>query len=186
VARAALLPSVRLTGSGGLSASDLLSLNSPTRSLALTGTLTQTIFDGGRLRSQVNISEAQRRQLLESYRASILIALKEVEDALGNAERYRRQELAQAAIRDEAQRSLQLSELRLREGADELSTVLEAQRTLYAAQDQLAQLRSARLRSAVDIVKATGGGWQRADSAINNSPINNPTGNAAATPQQAP
>lgn len=186
VARAALLPSVQLTGSGGLSASDLLSLNSPTRSLALTGTLTQTIFDGGRLRSQVNISEAQRRQLLESYRASILIALKEVEDALGNAERYRRQELAQAAIRDEAQRSLQLSELRLREGADELSTVLEAQRTLYAAQDQLAQLRSARLRSAVDIVKATGGGWQRADSAINNSPINNPTGNAAATPQQAP
>ncbi|MFT3930899.1 MAG: efflux transporter outer membrane subunit [Spongiibacteraceae bacterium] len=160
-ARAALLPSVKLSGSGGLSTSELFSMGDPVRSLGLTGSLAQSIFDGGRLRSQVAISESQRRQLLESYRAAILTALKEVEDALSNAERYRQQEIAQMAIRDESARSLHLAELRLREGADDLSTVLEAQRTLYSAEDQLAQLRQSRLSSAVDIVKAVGGGWQR-------------------------
>lgn len=166
-ARAALLPSVRLSGSAGLASSDLFSLSSPTRSLGLTGALAQSIFDGGRLRSQVAIGESQRRQLLESYRAAILAALKEVEDALSNADRYRQQELTQLSIRDQAQRSLQLSELRLREGADDLSSVLEAQRTLFSAEDQLAQLRQSRLNSAVDIVKAVGGGWRRdADTAV--------------------
>lgn len=181
-ARAALLPSVRLSGSGGLSTAELFALSDPTRSLGLTGSLAQTIFDGGRLRSQVTISESQRRQLLESYRASILIALKEVEDALSNAERYRHQEIAQIAIRDESARSLRLAELRLREGADEMSTVLEAQRTLYSAEDQLAQLRQSRLSSAVDIVKAAGGGWQR--SSANSTSENN--ANTANAPQQAP
>lgn len=159
-ARAALLPSVQLAGSGGLSTADLIGLSSPTRTASLTGSLAQTIFDGGRLRSQVASSESQRLQLLESYRAAILTALKEVEDALTNANRYREQEIAQTAVRDESRRSLRLAELRLREGAAEMSAVLEAQRTLYSSEDQLAQLRQSRLNSAIDIVKAAGGGWQ--------------------------
>lgn len=163
-ARAALLPSLQLSASGGLSSDNLLDLASPTRALGITGSLAQTIFDGGRLSSQVDSSESQRRQLLESYRGSILTALKEVEDALSNAERYRRQEEAQTAVRDESRRSLALAELRLREGAAEMSTVLEAQRTLYSSEDQLAQLRQSRLSTAVDIIKAAGGGWQRADT----------------------
>ncbi|MDB6060489.1 MAG: hypothetical protein JWM78_592 [Verrucomicrobiaceae bacterium] len=173
-ARAALLPSLQLSGSGGLSTSDLFSLSAATRSLSLGTSVAQTIFDGGRLRSQVDTSESQRRELLENYRASILNALKEVEDALSNAQRYRDQETAQAAIRDESQRSLRLAELRLREGADELSTVLEAQRTLYSAQDQLVQLRLSRLSTGVDIVKAAGGGWQRADAGANTEVVGPP------------
>jgi len=161
-ARAALFPSLQLSASGGLASDALLSLASPTRSLGLTASLAQTVFDGGRLRSQVAASEAQRIQLLETYRKAILTALKEVEDALSNVARYRGQEEAQSAIRDEAQRSLKLAELRYREGASDVAAVLDAQRTLYAAQDQLAQLRLARLTGAVDMIKALGGAPEQA------------------------
>lgn len=158
-ARAALLPSVQLTGSGGLASAALLSLADPTRSTALAAALAQTLFDGGRLRAQVETARSRQRELVETYRQSVLAALKEVEDALGNAARARTQEATQRAIRDEAERSLRLSELRYREGADDLAAVLDAQRTLFQAQDQLAQLRLARLTAATDLYKALGGGW---------------------------
>lgn len=156
-ARAALLPSLQLSGSAGLTSSSLFSLSDATRSLSLSASIFQAIFDGGRLRAQVDSSDAQRRQLLENYRKTILAALREVEDALSNVVRYRDQEAAQLAIRAEARRSLSLAELRYREGADDLSSVLDAQRTLYAAQDQLAQLRLSRLGGAVDMIKVLGG-----------------------------
>ena len=57
-------------------------------------------------------------------------------------------------------RDLSLAQLRYREGADSLLAVLDAQRTLFAAQDQMAQLRLARLTAAVNLYKALGGGWQ--------------------------
>lgn len=160
-ARASLLPSVQLSGSAGLASSALLSLANPTFSLGLTASVAQTLFDGGRLRNQVLISESQRRVLVESYRQAIHVALKEVEDSLSNIARNRGQEASQLAIRDEAQRALRLAELRYREGVDDLLSTLDAQRTLFSAQDQLAQQRLARLTSAVDLYKALGGGWVR-------------------------
>jgi len=158
-ARAALLPTVQLTGSGGLASAALLSLADPTRSASIAAALAQTLFDGGRLRAQVETARSRQRELVETYRQTVLTALKEVEDALGNVARAREQEAAQRAIRDEATRSLRLSELRYREGADDLAAVLDAQRTLFQAQDQLAQLRLARLSAATDLYKALGGGW---------------------------
>lgn len=160
-ARAALLPSIELSGSTGLASSALLSLANPSFSVGLTASVAQTLFDGGRLRNQVLLSESQRRVLVESYRASIHSALKEVEDSLSNIARNRSQEQSQLAIRDEAQRSLRLAELRYREGVEDLLSTLDAQRTLFSAQDSLAQQRLARLTSAVDLYKALGGGWVR-------------------------
>lgn len=159
VARAALLPSMSLSASAGLASASLLSFANPATTIGLTASLAQTLFDGGRLRNQVALSESARRQLVENYRAAIYTALKEVEDALGNAVRNRGQEQAQLAIRDEAQRTLRLAELRYREGADDITTVLDAQRTLFSSLDQLAQLRLARLTAALDLYKALGGGW---------------------------
>jgi NodT family efflux transporter outer membrane factor (OMF) lipoprotein len=158
-ARAALLPNFSLSASAGIASASLLSLANPVTSVGLSASLVQTLFDGGRLRNQVALNESARRQLVESYRAAIYTALKEVEDALGNAVRHRGQEQAQLAIRDEAQRSLRLAELRYREGADDLTSVLDAQRTLFSSLDQLAQLRLARLTAALDLYKALGGGW---------------------------
>jgi multidrug efflux system outer membrane protein len=160
VARASLLPSLSLSGSTGLASTALLSLANPAYSMGLTGSLAQTLFDGGRLRNQVSLTESQRRALLETYRNAVLGSLKEVEDALSNIDRNRNSEIAQLEIRDEAARTLRLSELRYRQGADDITTVLDAQRTLFSAQDTLVQLRLARLTSALDLFKALGGGWQ--------------------------
>jgi NodT family efflux transporter outer membrane factor (OMF) lipoprotein len=158
-ARAELLPRVGLTASGGLASEVLLSLADPVRSTAIAASLAQTLFDGGRLRSQVAFSRSRQRELVEIYRAAVLTALKEVEDALANTRRDANQEAAQTQILVEAQRSLRLAELRYREGAEDLLSVLDAQRTLFSAQDQLAQLRFARLGAAVDLYRALGGGW---------------------------
>src|SRR5690606_1419784 len=117
-ARAALLPSIRLTGSAGLASSALWSLADATQSLSLAGNLAQTLFDGGRLRNQVASAQSRQRALVAGYQENVLIALKEVEDALGEAARAADQEQSQHAIRNEAERSLRLSELRYREGAD--------------------------------------------------------------------
>lgn len=160
-ARAALLPRIELSGSAGLASSTLLSLANPASTLGLTASLAQTLFDGGRLRGELDTARSRRRELVESYRAAIHNALKEVEDALGNTDRDRRQEAAQLQIRDEARRALRLAELRYREGADDLLAVLDAQRTLFQAQDQLALIRLARLAGTVDLYKALGGGWDK-------------------------
>jgi len=119
-----------------------------------------TVFDGGRLHAQVDSTRSRQRELLEQYRKAILTSLKEVEDALGNTARDARQEEIQARIAAEAERSLRLAELRYREGADDLLSVLDAQRTLFSSQDRLVQLRQARLTNAVDLYRALGGGWQ--------------------------
>jgi outer membrane protein TolC len=158
-ARAALLPDIQLSGSAGLASAALLSLANPASSVALSAAVAQTLFDGGRLRGRVETARSQRIQLVESYRQAIHAALKEVEDGLGNAERNRQQEASQLLIREEARRSLRLAELRYREGVDDLLTVLDAQRTLFQAEDQLAQLRLSRLTGALDLYKALGGGW---------------------------
>ena len=159
-ARAALLPGISLSAGAGLGSTALLSLADTTRTLSLSASVLQKVFDGGRLRAEVELQRSRQRELLETHRRALLVALKEVEDALADGARDTRQEAAQREILTEAQRSLRLAELRYREGADSLLTVLDAQRTLFSAQDQLAQLRLARLNNAVNLYKALGGGWQ--------------------------
>ena len=163
IARAKLFPArLNLGANLGLSSAEfgLLGLGTPAGSATLALSLVQAIFDGGRLRNQVAISESQQRQLLEEYRRTILAALKETEDALAAVDRSRRQEATQQEIVREAERALRLSELRYREGSDSLGTLLDTQRSLFSAQDQLIQLRLARLGATVDLYKALGGGLQ--------------------------
>lgn len=175
-AHAALLPTLQLSAGGSLATSALLSLSDPTRVLSLTGSLAQNLFDGGKLRRQVDLGEVSVQQSWQAYRKTLLTAVKEVEDALVNVERQGTQELNQAAVRDEAQRSLQLSEQRYKAGAAGLSDVLDAQRTYFSAQDQLAQIRLSRLSASVDLIKALGGGWQapRREPAAQAEPVSKP------------
>ncbi|WP_417796800.1 TolC family protein [Stutzerimonas nitrititolerans] len=63
-----------------------------------------------------------------------------------------------------AERALQLAERRYRAGADDLLNLLDAQRTLYEAEDRSVQLRLARLQSRVALARALGGGWRQADA----------------------
>lgn len=160
-ARAALLPSFELSGSAGLASTALLSLSNPVGTATLAASIAQTLFDGGRRQVQVDLSESQRRALVEGYRAAVLSALQEVEVALTQTARFREQERVQQGLVDEARRTLALAERRYREGVDDLATLLDAQRTLFTVQDNLVQTRLARLGAALDLFKALGGGWER-------------------------
>ena len=91
------------------SVAPLLSLADPSHSVSLSASVLQTIFDGGRLRAEVDIQRSRQRELAENYRLTVLTALKEVEDALANTGRDARQEAAQAEIIAEAERSLRLA-----------------------------------------------------------------------------
>ncbi|MDR1660816.1 MAG: efflux transporter outer membrane subunit [Azoarcus sp.] len=162
-ARAELFPRISLSAGGSLASGFLLSLADPSSTLSLSGALAQTIFDAGKLNAAVDSARSRERELIETYRKTILTSLKEVEDALSDTARDANQEEAQIQILAEAERSLHLAELRYREGADDLLSVLEAQRTRFSVQDQLAQLRLARLTGAVNLYKALGGGWQAED-----------------------
>lgn len=159
-ARASLLPGISLSGSAGLASNVLLNvLSAPTAALTLGASLLQPVFDGGRLRGQVDVAASRERELLEAYRKAILAALADVERALAAAARTSDQEVLQAQVVEQARVALRLAEVRYREGADDLLTALDAQRTLFQAEDQLAQLRLARLQAALDLIKALGGGW---------------------------
>ncbi|CAK0781342.1 hypothetical protein CCP3SC15_900001 [Gammaproteobacteria bacterium] len=89
-----------------------------------------------------------------------MTALVDVESALAFNSRMADQESLQQQVQEQAQRALQLAEIRYREGIVDLLTVLDAQRTLFQAEDQLAQVRLSRLQAAIVLFKALGGGWK--------------------------
>lgn len=159
-ARAALLPSVTLTGSAGLASASLFSFgSSPTTILSLAAALAQPIFDGGRRSAAVDIAASRERELVQVYRAAIISGFADVENALAAASRTADQERYQEQALADARRALALAEIRYREGADDLLVVLDAQRTAFTTEDQLAQTRLARLQASVGLYRALGGGW---------------------------
>lgn len=160
-ARTALLPSFQLGANMGRSASELFSLNPATQSAGWSLSLAQNLFASGRYVNQVRITESRRVELLEQYRKVILTALQEVDDALNRVNVTQQQESNQRNIVEQAARSLKLNEARYREGGIDLQGLLDSQRSLFQAQDSLAQQRLARLKAAVDLYKALGGGWQK-------------------------
>jgi outer membrane protein, multidrug efflux system len=160
-ARAALLPSIQLTGSAGVASGALLNfVGGPTATVALAASVLQPIFDGGRLRAGVAIAESRERELAEGYRGAILAAFADVETVLAAASRLRQREALQIQVQGRAREALRLAEVRYREGAEDLLSVLDAQRTLFDSEQQLALVRLDRLTAAVSLFKALGGGWQ--------------------------
>lgn len=159
-ARAALLPSIQLTGAAGVASSSLLAfLGGPSTGLAVAASVLQPIFDGGRLRGNVRVAQSRERELVEGYRKAILSAFADVETALAASSRLAQREALQVQVESRAREALRLAEVRYREGADDLLSVLDAQRTLFDAQDQLALTRLDRLEAAVALFRALGGGW---------------------------
>jgi NodT family efflux transporter outer membrane factor (OMF) lipoprotein len=160
-ARAALFPSIALTGQLGVQSAALGTLlSSPTTGWTLAAGLVQSIFDGGALRSQVDLSRARQEELLVDYRRTLLSALGETDTALGAVQqatlRYQFLELAT----NEAERAFNLAEIRYRAGSIDLVSLLDTQRTWYQSQDTLIQQRAILLLASVDLFRALGGGWR--------------------------
>jgi len=159
--RAALFPSISLSSSLGLASDSLQGLvNAPLTTFNLAAGLTQAIFDGGRLRSQISIAESRQRELLLAYRKAVLAALADVDSALAASSRAQALETLLQASLEESDHALRLSEVRYRAGTDDLLILLDAQRSRFQAQDQLTQIRLSRLQAQLGLYKALGGGWR--------------------------
>jgi NodT family efflux transporter outer membrane factor (OMF) lipoprotein len=159
-ARAALFPSIQLTAQGGFASAALSSLfDGPGLFWTLVASVTQPIFEGGRLSGQVDLTEARYEELVQIYRGAVINAFRDTEDALVAIRQLADQQgLQEEAVR-QAQTAFDLADTRYRGGLDTLLNVLDAQRTLFQARDQLAQVRSARLQATVALFRALGGGW---------------------------
>lgn len=155
-ARAALYPSLRLSASGTVTG--LLDGGSSTVG-SLAASLAQSIFDGGRRRAQIEQSEARRTELAASYVRTVLEGFREVEDSLVavRANEARAASLAQAA--EQADEALRLATIRYEEGAEDLLTLLDSQRSRLSSQDALVQARLGRYTATTQLFKALGGGW---------------------------
>jgi multidrug efflux system outer membrane protein len=163
VARAAMLPSVNLTAAGGIQNPALnaaiLALPGTGGTLALGGTLVQSIFDHGKLRAQRTLAEARRDELLAAYHTAILAALGDTEKALSAIRHLDEARPYHTEALTESERAFAGARLRYEAGAGDYLTLLEAQRTLYQVRDQAVQFRLARLEARVALCKALGGGW---------------------------
>ncbi len=160
-AHAALFPSIHLSGSSGAQSNALLSLfNGPTLLINLGAELITPIFDAGRLNNQRDIAVAQKQELLQTYRATVIAAFAEVDNALGRIHSLTEQSQLKKTEMEQARLAFELSEIRYRAGAEDLMTVLDTQRTLSGTQNELGQLKLKRLQATVSLYQALGGGWQ--------------------------
>lgn len=159
-ARKAFLPTFSLTGDIGLQSALISAFYLPQSVVwSMAGSATLTIFDGGKLRGQLKLNEADREELLQTYRKTVIQALTDVENALINIREGEARERAQKVAVNTARRAFDLSEERLRQGTIDITTLLNAQNTLFTAQDSLVQARLARLQAAVSLFQALGGDW---------------------------
>lgn len=160
VARAALFPSVKIGMSGGSESSLIEKLGSTaSRIWGIGPEIHLPIFDGGKLRAEAEAQRARYLQASDAYRATVLRAMREAEDALSGLDVLRRQSAVQSQTVASAQQTVDLAEKRYASGLVAYFEVLDAQRTLLRAQQEATRIQAEQFLSAVLLVKALGGGW---------------------------
>ncbi len=167
-ARAAMFPSIQLTGNGGFESVALASLFQP-QSLfynAAVG-ITQPLTNLYQLQAQLDLQRATYGEYLQDYRKAIVSAFQNVEDALIAYAKDAEQERLQHAAVLSARKAFDLSQAQLKGGIIDVTTLLQVEQTLFTAEIAYAQIRQARLQAAVTLYQALGGGWYKPfDTAI--------------------
>jgi NodT family efflux transporter outer membrane factor (OMF) lipoprotein len=159
VAKADLFPRFNLLGSFGRSSTNLASFNAASQFWSGGLGFQWPILAGGRIRANIRVQEARQEQALLQYQKAILIALEEVENALSaHGRELRRQESLSASVAAN-RRALELATERYTSGLENFLAVLDAQRSLYAAEDQLVQSERNVAVALIAVYKALGGGW---------------------------
>jgi NodT family efflux transporter outer membrane factor (OMF) lipoprotein len=161
VAKADLYPHFSLTGNAGLQSVSASTWFDPSSAFWTVGpTVTWRVFDAGRIRSNIRVQNAREEEALASYEQTVLSAFEDVENALGayarEQVRYRSLENSVAAERA----ALKLAQDLYSNGLVDFIRVLEAQRSLYQAQDSLVQSQAGISQNLVALYKALGGGWE--------------------------
>jgi len=158
VAKAALYPALAISGSMNTNATSLAGIGS-----AITGSLfaglTQAIFNGGRLRSQVRGAEAAADQALYAYRGTVLTALEDVENAIVALQNARAREAQFVIALDAATNTASLGRLQYRNGLTDFLTLNTAETALLSAQNGLTQARADKATALIQLYVALGGGW---------------------------
>jgi NodT family efflux transporter outer membrane factor (OMF) lipoprotein len=163
-ARAAMFPTVNLTGSAGYQSDTLSNLfRSSTGFYTIGADVLGIIFDGGRLSGQRDIAIARKQELAEVYRKTVLVAFQDVEDALAGVEHFEAEQQALLRAAVHAREAYRLAEKRYFYGAADFTTVLDAQRAYLAAEQSVDPARFSWAASLVGLYRALGGGWQAAD-----------------------
>jgi multidrug efflux system outer membrane protein len=159
-ARAAFLPQISLTGSGGFVSTAIGTLlQGSSFGYGYGAALLQTIFDGGRLAGQKDLAEATQKEFIATYQNAALNAYADVEFALVQVANTGRAQDHLTRLIAAAREAFEISQLQYRQGAVDLLTVLQAQQTLFTAEDQLVQTMLANRQAAIHLYEALGGGW---------------------------
>jgi multidrug efflux system outer membrane protein len=159
-ARAAFFPTINLTGNLGTASSALSGLfKAGSLAWSFLPSITMPIFEAGKLQASLDVATVQKDINVAQYQKAIQTAFREVADGLAARGTYDDEVASLERFTAAEQSTLDLSELRFKNGVDNYLTVLTAQTGLYSAQLTLVQARLARLTNLVDLYQFLGGGW---------------------------
>ena len=162
VAKKAYFPRISLTGLLGFQSDQLSSLfTGPSRAWTFVPQITQPLFTGGRLKSNVRFAKAQQQLAVIQYEQTVQNAFREVSDALVQYRKFKEIRIQQGLLVETLRDRSRLAYLRYEGGVDTLLNALDAERELFNAELALTQTKRNELLSLVQLYKALGGGWQR-------------------------
>jgi len=160
VATAEFYPRFTLTASAGFqSANADMLFNWQSRVASIAPSISFPIFQGGRLRANLDATKARYRQTVAAYIEQVLVAYGDVEDALTDLHSFGDQV---ASLRDavaESRNYLRLAQVQYRQGLVDYLLVIDAERTLLSNQLSLAQAVNFQMSASIHLIKALGGGW---------------------------
>jgi outer membrane protein, multidrug efflux system len=160
VARAQFFPQLSISGSGGVGGDSLSTLFDPSGKLIYgIGTLTQPIFEGGKLRGQLQLSEHQKQELVINYQKSIATAFHDTSNALIAVDKQRATREQQQKLVAAAQDATRLARIRYQGGSTSYLEVLTTDSNLFSAQLNLVNAQEGEALSLVQLYAALGGGW---------------------------
>ncbi len=159
VAKAAYFPQISLTGSAGFQAYSMTGLFD-SKVFNVGTSMTQPIFDMGKIRANVRLTEAQKQEMLLTYQKSIQQAFREVSDSLIAYQKNREYRERQQSLREAAHGAAKLSEIRYKGGATSYLEVLTSETNLFDAELDLAKAQLNERTAIVQVYNALGGGWQ--------------------------
>ena len=161
VAKAAYFPQIAMTGAAGLESAALSSLMTTPAGLWFVGAgLTQPIFNAGRIRSRVALSQARQEEAVLAYQQTILQSFREVSDALVGYRKGRDFREQEQLLNRSAADARRLAEIRYRGGATSYLEVLDSDTRMFSAELGVTQAQLSELLAFVQIYRALGGGWQ--------------------------
>ncbi|MCC2978268.1 efflux transporter outer membrane subunit [Sphingomonas sp. PL-96] len=159
-ARAAFFPNINLTAAFGAASSDLDGLfGDGNRSWSFTPTITQPLFNAGRLAANLDVVKARQVAAVADYEKTVQVAFRDVSDALVRRRQLALQIQTTRTVLDALQERARLAQLRFNNGRSAYLEVLDAQRDLFETEQALVQLRRGHLASAVALYAALGGGF---------------------------